>query len=353
MEKVSANKVHIINKIFIDEKIPAKNNKTYFSLAKICKDYFCVTVKKFIGDNPDVKLYQEKGKKSFYVSVSNLLPCLEKSSKPRVKKLMDTMNGIIDAEIKKATNSDKLKDIDQKISMSDHIEFVNKKIIEEANTIPNELTGPGSNPIKLTLISADDPDFMKQTECPEHTHVVFKKLSIPLFKLTHGGETTYYIRHVTLSKYFGRCDFMTRMLDITKNVIDDEGHIQESAEEDDDSFEMPDKKVKHDDMSKFNSIDKKFFVDLKKISAKNVFVYSMQRQLWPDEKKYFNGVTNKYEFEMLHVIIMKMSDVFYFDFQVRLATHRVDALLYRKGNFTRAPQPICVEIDILLVLCTE
>lgn len=344
------NRSSIISKLFIDAKIPSRGDKKYFSLSRVCKDYFGVTVNEFVAENPDAKLFQEKGKKSFYISPQNLLPCLEKSDKPKAKKFIDEVNEIVNEEIRRIANAAKLKAIDDKISVSDHIDYVNNKITEDANVIPGELTGVGPNAVKLTLVAADDLEFIKATKCPSHTHSVFKKLSIPIFKFTFNDKSTYYIRHVTMTKYFSGCQLSTHVIDLDVSVVNSRGKISTVEKDKNDKiicFDVNDakEKTKIDDMRKFNSIDKNFFRDIKDISADNPLAYSMQRQLWPDDESYFEEATNRYEFETLHNIIMKMSDTFYFDFQKRFCTHRVDALLYRKGKFTNSPRTICVEVD--------
>lgn len=346
MNNQNINRISILKQLLIDNGISSRGDKTYFSLSKISKQYFNLTVAEFISSNC-TNFYQEKGKKSYYISPANLLPCLEKSKNQKAIKLLNDVDDIVNAKAQKNLQeaSEKLKAIDRVVSVSDHIEHINKKIIEDANIIPNVLTGVGKNPIKLDLISADDPEFCAATKCPTNTHLVFKKLSIPLFKFVQGDEITYYIRHAMMIKYFPMSNFTTSMIDLLSDTIDNGSIVTFDDDEDHFDFESERKKVKYDDMTKFNSIDDKFFAKLKTVASKNPFIYSMQRQLWPNDKSFFENATKKYEFEMLHIILMKTSDIFYFDFQKRIGSYSLDALLYRKGHFDKQQQTICVEVD--------
>lgn len=260
------------------------------------------------------------------------MPCIEKSINPKAKKLLSEVNEIIDAEIVKITNAAQSDNNSSVVSIPDHINSVNKMIIEEANIIPKELSGKGTNAIKLTHISADDPDFIEAMKCPEYVCSAFKNLSIAVFKFVHDGETFYYIRDEIVTDYFPSHQFSSHIINLSTDIINDKNELETVGEN----------KAGDD---KFRLISKNFFKKLKNISAANPFMYSLQRQLWPKDESYFENASNKWEFEMLHIILMKMSDVFRFTFQKRVCGRRLDALLHRKGVFTNKPQIICVEVD--------
>lgn len=339
----------MLAQILIQDGIPTRSDRTYFNLEKVCKKYMSMSSKKFRSEYEGVSLYTEKGRKTVYISAANLLPCIKKSGSDKAKALLVKINEMINDSIKKIIDPAKAKAIDGKISMHEHIDYINKKIIEDSNIIPPKITGVACDQIILELISANDSEFMEKTKCPPHTHAVFEKLSIPLFKLVHDGKVSYYIRHAIMLKYFSDCQFLTRVIDLDTSIINDRGAIETPRKSGSETVIFDDEpandKVKIDDMKKFNSIDENFFADIKKMSSKNPFIYSLQRQLWPEDENYFKNVTNRFEFEILHNIIMKTSHVFYFNFQKIIGSHRVDALLYRKGTFTKTPQTICVEVD--------